>query len=275
MEYHGRLPDEGINTSPEHPLRELALLFGGLVGVVLVATLLAGLLVDRLVPLLPADLEVRLFASWLSPDGLSEDDPDTRTPAVQALLDRMAAHWEGHPYAFRVGLLEDPAPNALALPGGALLVTTGLLERVESENALALVLGHELGHYHARDHLRGLGRGVALALALGALDANLAGSLAGLAADLTTRRFGRDQERAADAFGLTLLQAEYGHVAGADAFFARMAEEAEAEGGDGPLAAYLATHPLHRDRVAALEARARKAGWPRDGPLRPLALGAE
>jgi Zn-dependent protease with chaperone function len=270
MEYDGRLPDEGINTSPEHPLRELALLLGGFVGLAVVCVMALALAIDVVVPRLPAAWEQRLFG-WIPP-AMLEDDVDPRTPAVQALLDRMAAHWEGHPYTFRAAVLEEEEPNAFAFPGGMILVTSGLLDRAGSENELALVLGHELGHYHGRDHLRGLGRGVALALVLGALDADLAGSLAGVAADLTTRRFGREQERDADAFGLTLLHAEYGHVAGADAFFARMAEEAEAERGEEVSGAWLSTHPLHRDRVAALERRAREAGWPREGALRPLAL---
>ena len=269
MEYEGRLPKEGINTSSEHPLRELALLLGGFVAVAVAVTLLAALLVDRLVPLLPPDLEVRLFASWLSHAVLAEEDADPRRAGVQALLERMAGHWSGHPYDFRVGVIPDAETNAFALPGGWIFVTSGLLDRAASENELALVLGHELGHYHARDHLRGLGRGVALTAVLAALGSDVAGSLASLGVELTARRFGRDQERAADAFGLALLHAEYGHVAGADALFARMAASEDA-GGTGRFAAYLSTHPLHAQRVDALRAHAQAQGWSGDGALRPL-----
>ena len=269
MEYDGQLPSEGINTSDEHPLRELALLVGGLVGAALACIAIAALAIDRLVPLLPPALEARWFGGWLAPDA----DSDPRTAPVQALLDRLARHWSGHPYAFQLALLDDADPNALALPGGGILVTTGLLAQVGSENELALVLGHELGHYHGRDHLRGLGRGIATQLVLGALGGGdeIVAGLAGFAGQLAQRGFDRRQEAAADAFGLALVHAEYGHVAGAGDFFARLSEPSDGFA-SGRLAGYLATHPLHADRVAALHAEAAARGWATEGALTPLML---
>jgi beta-barrel assembly-enhancing protease len=271
MEFDPQLPQEGFNTSPEHPLREFGLLVAGLVGVVLAVVAFAAVAIDRLVPLVPPQLEARWFGGWLVPDA----DGDPRAAPVQGLVDRLAAHWSERPYPFRVGVLDEPDPNALALPGGTILVTSGLLERIASENELALVLGHELGHFRARDHLRGLGRGLAAQLVLGALGTSgeLVSSLGALAGALAQRGFDRRQESQADAFGLELVHAEYGHVAGARDFFARLAHESE----DGPhderrLARYLDTHPLHADRVAAITSEARAHGWPTEGPLTPFAL---
>ncbi|TMA32368.1 MAG: heavy metal-binding domain-containing protein [Deltaproteobacteria bacterium] len=147
MEFDGRLPREGINTSPEHPLREFALLVAGLLGAVAACIAIAALAIDRLVPLVPPALEARWFGGWLAPGKSS----DPRAAQVQALLDRIASHWDDRPYPFRADVLDEPDPNALALPGGTILVTSGLLAQVASENELALVLGHELGHYRARD----------------------------------------------------------------------------------------------------------------------------
>ena len=45
--------------------------------------------------------------------------------------------------------------NAVALPGGNIVVFAGLLKEIKSENELAMILGHELGHFAHRDHLRG------------------------------------------------------------------------------------------------------------------------
>ncbi len=271
MEYDGRLPAEGINTSDEHPLREFALLVAGLVGVVVALVAIAAVAIDRLVPMLPAALEARWFGGWLTAEGAAGDP---RTATVQALLDRLASHWSDSPYPFRVGVLDESDPNALALPGGAILVTSGLLEQVESENELALVLGHELGHYRARDHLRGLGRGLAAELLLGALGGSgaLVSGLSALAGDLAQRSFDRRQESAADAFGLALVQAEYGHVAGARDFFARLSQEPAAAGAGRRLAGYLDTHPLRADRVAALDAEAAAHGWAAHGSITPWSI---
>ena len=63
------------------------------------------------------------------------------------------------------------------------------------------------------------------------------------------------------------MHAEYGHVAGARDFFARLARAPEdARRGERRLARYLDTHPLHADRVAALAAEAARA---RLGDRRP------
>lgn len=270
MEYDDRLPVDGINASDEHPLREFALLVGGLVAGAVACVAIGAFAIDRLVPLVPPVWEARWFGGWLGPDG-SESDP--RTAALQALLDRLARHWSDRPYPFRIDVLAEAESNALALPGGGILVTTGLLEQVASENELAHVLGHELGHYHGRDHLRGLGRGLASELVLTALGGGgeLAASMASFASQLAQRGFDRGQESRADAFGLALVYAEYGHVAGAGDFFARLAG-ADAADATGRLAGYLATHPLHADRVERLRAEAAAQGWATEGALTPLAI---
>ncbi len=56
--------------------------------------------------------------------------------------------------AFRVTVLADPTLNAFAYPHGALFVHTGLLARLENEDQLATVLGHEMTHVENRHMLR-------------------------------------------------------------------------------------------------------------------------
>src|SRR5688572_12316741 len=269
MEYDPKLPADGINTTDENPLREFALLIAGLVGVAIALIALAALAVDRLVPLVPPSLEARWFGGIA--EAIAEEE-DPRSAPVQALVDRLVAHWDDAPYPFHVGVLDDePDPNALALPGGAILVTSGLLDQVGSENELAQVLGHELGHFRDRDHLRGLGRGLAAQLVLGAIGGSgeIVSGLSAFAGALAQRGFDRRQEQQADAFGLALVQAEYGHVAGAGDFFARLASAPSAPGAGRRIAGYLETHPLHEDRVAALAAGAAARGYPTEGPLTP------
>jgi predicted Zn-dependent protease len=93
--------------------------------------------------------------------------------------------------------------------------------------------------------------------------------LSAFAGALAQRGFDRRQETQADAFGLSLVQAEYGHVAGARDFFARFARSPDASAGGRGLARYLDTHPLHEDRLAALAATAAAHGWATDGPVTP------
>ncbi len=166
-------------------------------------------------------------------------------------------------------VIDEDEPNAGALPGGYILLTSGLVDEIESENELAFVLGHELGHFHNRDHLRRLGRGVVYSLALATLvgSSGSAPDLAGRVGDLTSRGFDREQERAADRFGLALVAATYGHLGSSWNFFQRLAAESSKL---DEMAAYLATHPATAARIEALKRYAEQKGWPLDGPATPF-----
>jgi predicted Zn-dependent protease len=265
------LPDDEVNVSGTHPLREALVLVAGIAGVGLAIFVVIALAVELLVPRIPPSFEARIFSgSWIADALVAENAGavDPRAERVAELLDRLAQHWPENPYALRVAIQEESTPNAVAFPGGFIVVTSGLLEQAESENELAFVLGHELGHFRNRDHLRGIGRGLAFALVVSALGLGGSGGAAQLAAlsgQLAERGFGRDQEADADRFGLGLVQEEYGHVAGTWEFFERLPEP------DGALEKeivhYLATHPLNEDRIEALRALARERGWSRAGTV--------
>src|SRR5690606_35172182 len=64
-----------------------------------------------------------------------------------------------------LGVMASDELNALALPGGAIVVTRGLLDQVDDAE-LAFVLAHELAHLEHRDNLRAIGRGLVLTVAL-------------------------------------------------------------------------------------------------------------
>jgi len=259
------LPEDGINVSPTYPLREAVVLVVAITGVVAVGAVLLTLLIDRLVAFVPPSLEQRIF-SGLVVEAPGDAAPDPRVARVQALLERLLEHWPEHAHPVRVEVLDEALPNAFAFPGGRVILTRGLLDQVESENELAFILGHELGHYRGRDHLSGLGRGLALSLVMAALGGGA--ELAGLAAVMAQRGFDRDQEREADAFGLSLVATEYGHVAGAWDLFEHLPDpESVFERGVG---SYLATHPLDDERIAALQALARERDWSASPPTEPF-----
>jgi predicted Zn-dependent protease len=269
------LPDDEVNVSGTHPLKEAAVLLAGVAGAAFALFVVIALTVEVIVPWIPPSFEVRVFGSSRIADLLGSEgaEGDPRVGRVAELLDRLARHWPENPYSFRVAVHEESTPNAVAFPGGLIAVTTGLLEQVESENELAFVLGHEIGHFRHRDHLRGIGRGVAFALVMGALGLGGSGGaaeLASLSGQLAARGFDRDQESDADRFGLALVQREYGHVGGSWDFFERL------PGPDGSvekeIVHYLATHPLNEERIEALHVLALERGWSETGTVVPLAL---
>lgn len=278
MRYVRRQPREDVNVSKEHPLVEAGTLLVGLG--LLFATIAVAIvfLVDVVLLLVSPEREAAVFASWrptelVAADAGTVDTPDERQSSVEALTARLAAHWQDAPYRFRTEIIESDEPNAFALPGGLILLTSGLLDQVDSENALAFVIAHELGHYKHRDHLRALGRGALLGLLLAAIGAQDGGAYLGqTATGLTMRGFSRGQETAADEFGLGIVQREYGHVAGASRFFEQIGRhDLEDDRNVGHLLSYLATHPAPDDRIDRLADLARSQGWPVTGE--PIALG--
>ncbi len=308
MRFDSKLPDDSVNMGDGSPVREAGLLIIGVLVTVLVITTALALSIETLVPLVPPSLEVRVFNRVAELAGDSNEEapaadkkeqecatPDgTRVVKVQSILDRLATHWVDSPYpAFHVFILEDELPNAFALPGGAIGVTSGLLDRVETENELAFILGHELGHFAGRDHLRGLGRGLAISvvwMALG-LSGDQVEGLASSASAFSARHFDRTQESDADLFSVQLLASEYGHAAGTRAVFERVLIDPSTEEADGikneaadrndetpgnleRLAGYLSTHPLGEDRILALDAFIKASRWAADGEQRPWRTSA-
>jgi predicted Zn-dependent protease len=267
MRFDPKLPDDRVNVSVQHPLRDATLLVAGVCGLAVIVVLAISLTVDLLVPYIPPVVELRFFSlvDFQDDADLAELE-DPRTNRVQALLDRLAMRWPENPYAFRVSVLDQSEPNAFALPGGRIVITRGLLDSVSSESELAFVLGHEIGHFKQRDHLRDLGRGIALSIAISALDLGGAGGALDLlsgATGIADRNFDRSQESGADEIGLELVWREYGNVSGALNFFDRFPRATSRL--EKQFQSYLATHPIHSDRVESLREMADARVWRRDG----------
>ena len=267
MKAEPRRPDPSVNVSKTHPLKEAGVLVFGMI--VATGILFAGVafFIDIAVRWVPIESEARFFGAIA--DRFEADLH--RDAQVESLTGRLATHWKENPYQLRVFLLDEDMPNAFALPGGTLLVTRGLLGQVGSENEIAFVIGHELGHFAHRDHLRTLGRAVLFEMLLSAVGlggGDATSRLGGLGSFLGARSFSREQERAADAFGLRLIAAEYGHVGGAADLFGRIGGPTSRSG--GALASFASTHPISPARISAMNALAAESGWRVEGPLRPL-----
>lgn len=267
MRFVAKQPKEGINVSDTHPLVEASALVAGLAAIFVVIALLLVFLIEVALYFVSAEDEAKLFADWLPNDLVTVSHTDERLLETQLLVDRLARHWPETSYQFRVEIDDSEQANAMALPGGLIIVTQGLLDQVESENELAFVLGHELGHFNNRDHLRALGRGVVLSVFFAVVTGDDVAGIGIKAADLTLRGFSRQQETKADEFGLAIVHSEYGHVNEAWRLFERW-EIVDNSFID--LVTYLSTHPETGDRVEDMRAHAQREGWSTDGEITPL-----
>lgn len=249
-----RIP-EGINTTATHPLKELAVLLGGSLALLAVLVLGLGLAADALSVRIPFAYEASI-ADSVAPD----TEPSPQQAAIATLAARLSAVMtlpEG--MTVSVHYVDDDVVNAGATLGGNVLVYRGLVERMPSENALAMVLAHEIAHIKHRHPIRSLGRGLVVMLAMAAVlgvEGDGAATLLQGTGTLALLGFSRAQESDADADAIAAVQALYGHVGGAlDAYRALL----EAHGESEP-PAVLATHPHMDERIAELEEITARAG---------------
>ncbi len=181
-----------------------------------------------------------------------------RQQALDAIVARLAAAAPGSPYTFRLLIVNDPQVNALALPGGTIVVFRGLLERARTPEELAGVLAHEIEHILHRHTTRAVIQHASTGLLLAALTGDMTGPLAyGLesARVLSQLQYSRHAEEEADREGMRLLLAAGISPEGLIAFF----EGLSARERDRASLRYLSTHPSTRDRIAALREQTARA----------------
>lgn len=149
--------------------------------------------------------------------------------------------------------------NAFAVPGGAVLVTSGMLQLLANEAELACVLGHEIGHVVRKHHLSLLQKELLLQSGARAIADNIQGSgvkreakqfLVGEGAELYARSLDRGSERDADNDGV-LLAARAGYDPGACMLFMQRMASLKLEA--GTLASLYKTHPQAGERVTDIE----------------------
>lgn len=262
--YHARLPDtdRNVNVSHQHPVAEFFRLLAGVLVFAIGCYILLGILVDYSVDRLSPEHEASLFARINLPIA---DDPDTlpQQQAIQALVDELRLCVD-IPYEVTVKVSARDDINAGVFPGGLMVVFSGLLDAVKSENGLAFVLAHELAHLKNRDHLRAMGRGVVLmSLAYGATGSSgLANSLVPWLSELGMAQHSQGRESQADALALNILYCHYGHVGGAGELFEHLLSKGKQF--DFTLTNWFHSHPELSRRLSDLEQSVAEQGWPRE-----------
>ncbi len=236
---------------------------GFAVGLVLVLWLLtrsAGLFVG----MLPMSVDQTLGAAakplvLADATGKVVTEPAVRGP-VDAIMARIVASSAMPELGYDLTIVRSETVNAFAMPGGYVVVFTGLLKQIETPDQLAAVLAHEWTHVTDRHGLRSVAQSLGviavIELALGDVTGVL-GSAVELFSLSQVRSYGRELEEASDAEAVRILARggwDPGAVAG---FFASLA--AHSPSSEAPEAlAWLSTHPSHAERVAAAQALAKR-----------------
>jgi predicted Zn-dependent protease len=185
-------------------------------------------------------------------------DPDSaRQRYVRELGMRLARVSErpNLPWTFRV--IDDPAINAFAVPGGHVYVTRGIMAHLDNEAELVAVLGHEIGHITARHSVSQMSRAqlAQIGLVVGTVLKPELQRYAGLASQglgLLFLKYSRDDENQADELGFRYMRrVDYDarRMPGVYTLLDRVGQA----GGGGRLPDWLSTHPNPANRRATIE----------------------
>lgn len=187
--------------------------------------------------------------------------------ALESIVDRLAPHAAVSGLEFRLRVIDAPIVNAFALPGGPIVVYTGLIGKAADAEEVAGVIGHEMAHVIARHGLERIADSIGIVTAVRILVGDTQGLVA-FGAELFTlasvNSYSRRQEMAADEEAVRML-----HAAGIDpAGLARFFEVLDREQGDLPSAvSWISTHPQNQARIARIRDQLAALGGPSYQPL--------
>jgi Zn-dependent protease with chaperone function len=263
---------EALEHERSHALRRYTLTL--LVGVLALAALVAGGIFSarhatgfalRALPI-SADKKIgKLAVDNMDLGGATTHDK-VLNDAVKTVLKRLS---QAQPSKFRFEprVVDSSTVNAFALPGGPIVIYTGLLRDARSADEFAGVLAHEMAHVNRRHGMQRIGQSLGVVALIQLMFGDVSGVMA-VAVELmragTINSYGRDDEREADRDAIERMRAaQLRPVALAD-FFERLRKESE----DAiQLPAWLGTHPDLAERVRAVRAWSESHGESEPKPL--------
>jgi Zn-dependent protease with chaperone function len=212
--------------------------------------LLADLTPRLVVPMISVQQETSLGNSMYDALMITEQENSRETKIVQQFADRLKLSAQ---YKIQVTVLDKDEMNAFAVPGGHIVIYSGILNMVDGPESLAALLSHEATHINQRHTLKGLvssmGVSAMISVVLGGIgDAD--NLLLRNAASLRQLSFSRSLEREADGKGMELMIENHIDPSGMKHLMELMQHTLQDKGKG---VSFLSTHPLTEERIENAE----------------------
>lgn len=206
---------------------------------------------------LPVSVDLQI--GKLALESALADQQELQTPivveAVKTIVKRLEPHADLNGLDFEVHVVEASDVNAYCLPGGKIVVHTGLLRKAISAEQVAGVLSHEMAHATRRHGLQRLSESIGLMTAVEILVGDVGGLTSlgvELAKTVAITKSSRQQEAEADRVGVQMLHAAMIDPLEFASFFEMLETE---EAGVMNVVPWLSTHPHHRERSTAIRSQ--------------------
>nr|MBP7644628.1 M48 family metallopeptidase [Saprospiraceae bacterium] len=153
-----------------------------------------------------------------------------------------------YPWDFHL-LADDQVVNAFALPGGQCFITAALYARLENDDQLAGVMGHEVGHVvyrHGAERMASQGfiQGLIQSVMIGSGGSQSIAQIANMVGQMSSMKYGRDQELQSDDFGVRIM-VESGYN---PQYLIKVMDILEEASGGNRVPEFQSTHPSPENR---------------------------
>jgi predicted Zn-dependent protease len=186
-----------------------------------------------------------------------------RLPRAQALRlngifeKLIRAGWRHDELNYTLTVITDESINAFALPGGYILINTGLLDFAKTDGEIAGVLAHEIAHVECKHGINAVSRAIGFTLLLDLLanrtrDPEKSVQLGAIAITLVQRGYSREAEYQADAYGVRFMTAS-GYSKQAMIGFFKKLQNKYGSNTNYPALQLLNTHPPTDKRIKRIE----------------------
>lgn len=240
-QYTPKMDNNEINRDQREPIKMVLIVIG--ITLVGVALLVFGIVLG--LQLLLSTISLEKEQQWFSWFDHAVDGKVITNDGMKTLLTKA-----GVKENIKVKVMCSNELNAFAWPGGNIVLTSQLFKKLNTEEGMAFVIGHEMGHINNRDHLKGMARGLTVVI----IDAFTGISQwpgSNVLINLLSSAYSRDQEIAADKESLKQMRAAFGHTKGGDEFFVVLQSEPQ-EKLHSKLW-FISSHPLTSDRLKFFE----------------------
>jgi len=220
------------------------------------------------IELLPPSVDKQL--GDLALDNMTLGGPVSGDPVLKQAVDEIVkrlTQGDKSGFKFRVQVVDADIVNAFALPGGAIVVYTGLLRSAGSPEQVAGVLAHELSHVTRRHGMQRIAQSLGVVACIQLLFGDVSG-LAAVAVEVlregAINSYGRDDEHQADMDAVKrLARSSVPPAALADFFVVLQKREA----GSLQIPGFLSTHPDLGQRILDVRSEAKRSGFTQAKPF--------